>query len=148
MRRRNLSSINKANIHVYAHNKVQLGFALSALMLMSFPAKAEVKAISRANCLGFVNESITYDRPDLRNFHGGAISEHKPWGEVYSHVATDPDNFGTQQKWRYYAGDIDDASSVAVTGAHSWVVMDDDTGTVTESGSDVTIATDCNLSEW
>lgn len=54
-----------------------LPYLISLTLFFSTPAFAEVKAISRANCvIGIVNESITYDRPQLRPFNGSVTSTH------------------------------------------------------------------------
>jgi hypothetical protein len=63
----------------YTHNAILFGCISSAFVLMNTSAEARVKALSRANCLGFVNESITYDRPDLQAFVGTAVGIHIPW---------------------------------------------------------------------
>jgi hypothetical protein len=116
--------------------------------LMNTPAEARVKALSRANCLGFVNESITYDRPDLQPFMGTAVGVHAPWGALEGHQVTDPNNAGDNEQWRYYAGDVGDAATVTVYGFHTWYKVDAQTGELVESGSASTLATDCNLTEW
>lgn len=126
-------------------------YMLCAAMMLNMPAHASVKAISRANCLGFVNESITYDRPGFRSFYGSAMSTHVPWGEFHSHTIIDPDPVNQeddQPRWRFYAGDTDDAASVTVYGGRAWVVVDKESGVILERGSDSTLANDCNLSEW
>ena len=52
------------------------------LLMVAFgsgDAAAEVKAISRANCLGFVNESITYDRPNSEAFKALRPADTSHW---------------------------------------------------------------------
>lgn len=42
----------------------------AALTCLAGNAAAEVKALSRANCIGFINESVTYERPSFATFRG------------------------------------------------------------------------------
>lgn len=113
--------------------------------LFSTPAFAEVKAISRANCvIGIVNESITYDRPQLRPFNGSVTSTHTQLGNTIPLHSLVDVGYG---KWRYYAGDIEDPGTLRVDGTHYWLVVDPN-GQIVESGQEATSATDCNITEW
>jgi len=103
-------------------------------------ASAAVKVLSRANCLGFVNESVTYERPEFRNFQGSAASTHVPQGNTQpKHVLGAPNN--GLFSWRFRAGDQADPEWMTVHGYHTWILQ----GRVyTQS----TAAVNCELSEW
>ncbi|WP_312236889.1 hypothetical protein [Stenotrophomonas sp.] len=103
-------------------------------------ATAAVKALSRANCLGWINESITYERPQFRNFQGSAASRHVPQGNVDpKHVLGAPNN--GHLAWRFRAGDQSDPERMTVYGYHTWILQ----GRVfTQS----TAAVNCELTEW
>lgn len=125
--------------------------ALCLSTLIASPiAYAGIGYLSRANCIGVINESVTYDRPLLRNFEGVAISTHVGFGEIDpSHQLFDAyDSTQTPDgRWRYYAGDVGDSKSMNVHGSHSWAYRDAN-GFVTEAGWAPTEASDCNLTEW
>lgn len=91
---------------------------LSLLTVSAFysaAVHAEVKALSRANCPGFVNESITYDRPLFRRIQGSAASKHVPQGNIYpKHNLGAPNNGGFA--WRFRAGDQSDPERMLVRG--------------------------------
>lgn len=112
---------------------------------ISTSAFAGIGTISRANCIaGIVNESVTYDRPQLRSFHGSVLSEHKPLGNILpAHTLSSVSPHG----WRHYAGDLGDPERMLVTAAHTWVITDE-SGNLIEAGTRSTSATDCNISEW
>ena len=116
---------------------IVLGVALACL---AGNAAAEVKALSRANCIGFINESVTYERPQFRNFQGSAVTRHIPLGNIEpKHVYGAPSN--GLYSWRFRAGDTVDPERMVVHGYHTWVLG----GRVfTQSTS----AVDCQLSEW
>ncbi|GEM_PF-1244862 len=103
-------------------------------------AFAEIKPLSRANCLGFVNESITYDRPYMNIFQGSAASRHVPLGNIDpKHVIGAPNNGGFS--WRFRAGDQSDPERMTVHGYHTWIV-----GRYVVTTN--TVAVDCSLGEW
>ncbi len=103
-------------------------------------AAAEVKAISRANCLGFVNESITYDRPQFRSIQGSAASRHIPLGSIQAkHVLGAPNNGGFS--WRFRAGDQSDPERMLVRGYHTWIL-----NRIVHTRN--TATADCSLTEW
>lgn len=121
---------------------------IASSLSLSFFANANVASLSRANCLGFINESITYDRPEFAPFIGSASSAHMPWGSQYPvHDTLLAPNTG-DSFWRFYAGDIGDAQTVTVYGGHSWMYVDGDGAPTGEGGFRTTLASDCNLSEW
>jgi hypothetical protein len=122
-----------------------LPYLISMTLFFSTPAFAEVRAISRANCvIGIVNESITYDRPQLRPFNGSVTSTHTQLGNTIPLHSLVDVGYG---KWRYYAGDIEDPGTLRVDGTHYWLVVDPN-GQIVESGQEATSATDCNITEW
>ena len=103
-------------------------------------ASAAMKAISRANCALFVNESITYDRPFLRKMQGSAASTHHAQGELKPrHILGAPNN-GTFA-WRFRAGDQSHNERITVKGYHTWIFQN-----VVYTRN--TYATNCNLTEW
>jgi len=109
-------------------------------MLSTNEAAAEVKALSRANCLGFVNESVTYDRPLFRNIQGSAASRHIPQGNIHpKHNLGAPNNGGFS--WRFRAGDQSDPERMLVRGYHTWIL--DRLPYVRH-----TAVVDCALTEW
>lgn len=115
-----------------------------SILLMSgftgWNASAEVKAISRANCMGFVNESITYDRPQFRSIQGSAASRHIPLGNTQpKHILGAPNNGAFA--WRFYAGDRSDPERMLVRGYHTWIL-----NRIVHTRH--TAAADCSLSEW
>lgn len=114
---------------------------ISPLLLILVPtASADIKALSRANCIGIINESVTYDRPSLVPFLGTSASIHIPQGNSRpKHVVGAPSN-GLLSA-RFYAGDGSDSERMLVRGDHTWVT----TGRVWTSN---TAAVDCNLVEW
>lgn len=114
--------------------------AVAALSTFAVDAQAAVKAISRANCLIYVNESITYERPQFRSFQGSAASTHVPLGNLKpKHVVGAPNN--GHFSWRFRAGDQSDPERMIVHGYHTWVIN----GWVSTQS---TAANDCNLTEW
>jgi hypothetical protein len=116
---------------------------LSLLTVSAFysaAVHAEVKALSRANCPGFVNESITYDRPLFRRIQGSAASKHVPQGNIYpKHNLGAPNNGGFA--WRFWAGDQSDPERMLVRGYHTWIL--DRLPYVRH-----TAVVDCALTEW
>jgi hypothetical protein len=118
-----------------------------AIGLVSGPSLADVGTLSRANCVGplQVNESVTYDRPQLRTMIGFATSVHTQLGNVEPLHA--PLFSDSAPSWRHYAGDTGDGGTVLVAGTHGWRIYDDD-GNIVEEGYRETSATDCNLTEW
>lgn len=114
--------------------------ALSPVMATAQSWGGGVKVLSRANCLGFINESITYDRPQFRNVQGSAASTHLPMGNINpKHTLGAPNN--GMFSWRFRAGDQSDPEKMKVTGFHTWVLN----GGVYRAS---TAAVDCNLTEW
>jgi hypothetical protein len=112
----------------------------AALTSLAGNAAAEIKALSRANCIGFINESVTYERPQFRNFQGPAVTRHVPLGNIEPKHAFGAPNNGLYS-WRFYAGDGSDPERMVVHGYHTWVLG----GRVfTQPMS----AVDCQLSEW
>ena len=112
----------------------------AAVACLAGNASAEVKALSRANCIGFINESVTYERPQFRNFQGSAVTRHIPLGNIEpKHVFGAPNN--RHFSWRFYAGDGSDPERMVVHGYHTWVL---DGRVFTQSTS----AVDCQLLEW
>lgn len=112
----------------------------AALACLAGNAAAEAKALSRANCIGFINESVTYEPPQFRNFQGSAVTRHVPLGNIEPKHAFGARNNGLYS-WRFYAGDGSDPERMVVHGYHTWVLG----GRVfTQSTS----AVDCQLSEW
>jgi len=113
---------------------------MTSLMIPTV-AYCVIKPLSRANCLGFVNESVTYDRPYFQRFQGSAASYHIPQGNTDpKHLVSAP-NSGTFAS-RFYAGDRSDPERMAVHGVHTWI---------TAGGMPViqrTATVDCNLGEW
>ncbi|WP_125360261.1 hypothetical protein [Stenotrophomonas sp. 278] len=106
----------------------------------SAEASAAMKAISRANCLLFVNESITYDRPLFRKMQGSAASTHHAQGELKPrHTLGAPNNGGFS--WRFRAGDQSHNERITVTGYHTWIFRN-----LVHTKN--TYATNCNLTEW
>ena len=121
--------------------------AVIGLVLVTQAADARIGSLSRANCLGFVNKSVTYDRPNLNRFIGTAYSRHVPQGNVFpKHVLAAPNN--RQRDWRFYAGDGSDSERITVFGEHTWVELDAAGNPVGQLGSRSTTGTDCNLVEW
>lgn len=124
-----------------------LKVSVAATALLSLDTFAAIKALSRANCLGFVNESITYERPQFRYFVGTVASTHTPLGNTTAkHVIGAPNN--GYSSWRFRAGDQTDPERMSVSGWHVWIL-----GGLSEVGPAVvwtqrTVAVDCNLSEW
>jgi hypothetical protein len=119
---------------------ILLPITVAAASLASTDAHAVMKAISRANCLGFVNESITYDRPYFRKMQGSAASTHHPQGELRpKHVLGAPNN--GHFSWRFRAGDGGDPERMTVRGYHTWIFQ----GVVYTRS---TAAVNCNLTEW
>jgi hypothetical protein len=112
----------------------------AALTCLTNTAAAEVKALSRANCIGFINESVTYERPQFRNFQGSAVTRHVPLGNIMPKHAFGALNNGLHS-WRFYAGDGTDPERMVVHGYHTWVLG----GRVF---TQPTSAVDCQLSEW
>lgn len=131
-----------------ARNNTKAWLAVLMGLMLSGHVHAGIGYLSRANCIGFVNESVTYDRPSLRPFYGHATSYHTPWGELYpKHVLNT--NYGTSGvTWRYYAGDVGDSEQMNVHGVHGWLFVDAGGNPTSEQGAAETDAQDCNLSEW
>ncbi|MEN5040417.1 hypothetical protein ABE424_09530 [Stenotrophomonas sp. TWI1149] len=126
-------------------NSKLLAWSAAFLACTSLPAAADIGTLSRANCLGFINESVTYDRPQLRNFYGAAVSDHQPLGELISrHMVRSP---GQLFSWRHYAGDTNDSEVMKVTGHHSWSLMDENFNLI-DYGTRETSTVDCSLTEW
>lgn len=121
-------------------NTNSLLWALLAMPCICNVASAKVKALSRANCLGFINESVTYERPAFRNFQGSAASWHIPLGNIRPKHVIGARNNGAFS-WRFYAGDGSDPERMVVRGYHTWVL---DRRVFTQDTS----AINCNLSEW
>lgn len=120
---------------------------MTLLLAVSLQANADIGTVSRANCvlLDTFNESITYDRPLLRNFYGTAISEHLPQGNtIPSHILFSPNQL---YYWRHYAGDFGDGEVMKVTGSHSWTLYDENFNLI-DYGSRQTSTIDCSLEEW
>lgn len=118
--------------------KVQI-LAFTVLALAAANASAAIKSLSRANCVaGAINESVTYDRPQLNSHWMTTYSGHTGFGAVGGHTVATPKAF----TWRSYAGDRFDTSRNTVTGTHLFV---DEQGLHRYTQ---TIATDCNLGEW
>lgn len=120
----------------------QIGVAILAVAATATwtEASAVMKALSRANCLGFVNESVTYDRPYFRQLQGSAASTHQPRGEMRpKHVLGAPNN--GHFAWRFRAGDQSDPERMTVRGYHTWIFQN-----VVYTRH--TAAVDCNLAEW
>ncbi|WP_282297084.1 MULTISPECIES: hypothetical protein [unclassified Stenotrophomonas] len=103
-------------------------------------ASAAMKAISRANCAFFVNESITYDRPFFRKMQGSAASTHHAQGELKPRHTLGAPNNGTFS-WRFRAGDQSHNERITVKGYHTWIFQN-----VVYTRN--TYATNCNLTEW
>lgn len=107
--------------------------------LVSMDVSAGIKWLSRANCIGgTINESITYDRPQLKTHFMYTESRHVGFGAIGGHVVTAPWNV----TWRSYAGDVGDASRNIVRGVH---IFGDNLRFLS---TEYTTATDCNLREW
>jgi uncharacterized membrane protein len=116
----------------------KMGLAV-ALCVASASAQAGVKWLSRANCVaGAVNESVTYDRPELAPHYMFTQSEHVGFGAIAGHAVTAHWGY----TWRSYAGDLADATRNTVSGLH---IFGDDMGALTVRRTN---ATDCNLGEW
>ncbi|WP_312684397.1 hypothetical protein [Stenotrophomonas chelatiphaga] len=111
-----------------------------ALLILSQTASAEIKTLSRANCIGFINESVTYDRPSFVRFLGTSASTHIPQGNIRPKHVLGAANNGFLSA-RFYAGDGSDSERMLVRGYHTWVTA----GRVWTSN---TAAVDCNLVEW
>ena len=112
----------------------------TAALLGSAEASAAMKAISRANCLLAVDESITYDRPLFRRLQGSAASTHHAQGELRPrHVIGAPNNGAFW--WRFRAGDQSHNERITVKGYHTWIFQ----GAVNTRH---TYAVNCNLTEW
>jgi hypothetical protein len=113
--------------------------AVAVLATAATDATAAIKSLSRANCVvGVVNESVTYDRPQLNRHWMNTYSTHVGFGAAGGHTVASPRAF----TWRAYAGDRFDSSRNTVTGMHFFT---------DEQGANrytQTIATDCNLGEW
>lgn len=104
----------------------------------SSSAVAEVSALSRANCLNWVNESVTWDRPGFTRYWMLTRSFHVGFGAFGGHTIKTPWAF----TWRSYAGHLGDRTRNTVTGFHLF-------GESRESAVSVsTVATDCNLGSW
>jgi hypothetical protein len=102
-------------------------------------ASAAVKWLSRANCVGgAINESVTYDRPQLKSHFMYTESHHVGFGAVGGHAVAAPWNV----TWRSYAGDVADSTRNTVRGLH---VFGDDLRFLS---TQYTTATNCNLGEW
>jgi hypothetical protein len=111
------------------------------ILLLSIPwsaARADIKWLSRANCLGLINESVTYDRPQLNPHWMDVQSHHIGFGATTGHVRFGP----LAYTWRSYAGDIGDVTRNTVTGIHYFVDYNNIPWSLR------TIATNCNLVEW
>ncbi|KAF1004878.1 MAG: hypothetical protein GAK28_03712 [Luteibacter sp.] len=120
-------------------HRTRMGCLAALLFFVSADASAAIKWLSRANCVGgTVNESVTYDRPQLKTHFMYTESHHVGFGAVGGHVVTAPWNV----TWRSYAGDIGDVSRNTVRGVH---VFGDNLRFL---ATEYTIATDCNLREW
>ncbi len=124
-----------------AFSKDIMGAVVTATALLaSAEATAAMKALSRANCLLAVNESITYDRPLFRRLQGSAASTHHAQGELRPrHVLGAPNNGAFW--WRFRAGDQSHNERITVKGYHTWIFR----GKVY---TDNTYAVNCNLTEW
>lgn len=108
------------------------------------PALADVGTLSRANCLGTINESVTYDRPLFRQMVGFTASVHTQLGNTEPlHVLVSD----MLPSWRFYAGDTGDGGTLLVSGTHGWVIQDEQ-GAIIDEGYRETGAVDCNLTEW
>jgi len=126
-------------------NRILASASFAALTAIALPALADVGTLSRANCLGFVNESVTYDRPQARSFPGMAGGEHTQLGNL---IPLHPLIFSpTPMNWRHYAGDNNDTGTLKVKGYHLWE-LSDASGAIIDEGYRETSATDCNLTEW
>jgi hypothetical protein len=113
-------------------------FAVAAATACS-DAFAGVAWLSRANCVaGVVNESVTYDRPELTSHYMYTESDHVGLGSYGGHVVAAPWNV----TWRSYAGDLRDPERNTVRGLH---IFGNDMAYLT---THYTVTTDCNLTEW
>lgn len=123
------------------------------LICLSGSSSASISAFSRANCLGFVNESITWELSGIFSNNVLAVeSYHVPissmGGVASPHWLSD-----SGSNWRARAGDQGDTfgtlscpriSSWNVYGYHSY--YDPVHHLTVNLGS--SSASDCNLSEW
>lgn len=114
--------------------------ATATALLIGAEASAAMKTLSRANCLLFVNESITYDRPLFRRMPGSAVSTHHAQGELKPRHTLGAPNNGTVW-WRFRAGDQSHNERITVKGYHTWIFR----GKV---NTEDTYAVNCNLTEW
>ena len=112
----------------------------TASLLVSTDSYAAMKAISRANCALFANESITYDRPFFRRLQGSAASTHHAQGELRPRHTLGAPNNGTFSA-RFRAGDQSHNERITVKGYHTWIFQN-----VVHTRNPY--ATHCNLSEW
>jgi hypothetical protein len=117
--------------------KMKAAIAAMACLIGS-DAIAGVKSLSRGNCLGVVNESVTYDRPAMASHFMFTQSEHVGFGAIAGHAVTAP----WASTWRSYAGDNGDSTSNTVSGLH--IFGDSMSALAVERTS----ATTCNLTEW
>jgi len=101
-------------------------------------AHADLKVLGRANCLGLINESVTYDRPQLNPHWMQTTSTHVPLGAINRHSISTPRAY----TWRSYAGDIGDRTVNTVVGSHFFVDYSNVPWTLRVT------AYDCNLTEW
>ena len=108
------------------------------IFLFASEANAGIKWLSRANCIGFVNESITYDRPELVQHLMATSSKHVGFGASFGHELFSPMAF----TWRSRAGDQLDSSRNTVTGLHTFTDYSDVWWSLR------TVATNCNLGEF
>lgn len=118
-----------------------LAAGVAAIGVLASPgAYAAMKAISRANCMMAVNESITYDRPLFRKMQGSAASTHHAQGELKPRHTLGAPNNGTFS-WRFRAGDQSHNERITVKGYHTWIFQN-----VVHTRN--TYATNCNLTGW
>lgn len=124
-----------------AFSKGIMGAVVTATALLaSSEATAAMKALSRANCLLAVNESITYDRPLFRRLQGSAASTHHAQGELRPRHVVGAANNGTFW-WRFRAYDYSHSERITVKGYHTWIFQ----GAVNTRH---TYAVNCSLTEW
>jgi hypothetical protein len=128
--------------------------AFTLILCFSQSVFASISAFSRAHCLGFVNESITWEASGVfgnnvlyvQSYHVPISSSSA--GGAFPHFLSDGGS-----NWRARAGDQGDTfgtlscpriSSWNVYGWHSY--YDPDRSATIDLGS--SSASDCNLSEW
>ena len=128
--------------------------AVTLLSCLSTSAFAEISAFSRANCGGFINESITWEASGV--FSGQILSVQSYHVPISSGGSVSPHSLrDSGSSWRARAGDQGDTvnlntqtcpsiSSWNVHGYHSY--YDPERGAWIDLGS--SFASDCNLSEW